>query len=194
MDGIRAGWSIEQLTLLIKWPIQITSRAYCGAKTRKKTKTVYKWEKANIAFRCVRKTQFLCAGKCSTNHNGDAGGNQFDKDEVFRDSIVGHMYYFTKSIIIRRGDYTNNRLSGFPPNLTVRQLQCLSKMCHFSSNYPIGSRTFHHRLVIAIAIDVLAHLVSRCMQCGVDTNTLDLEKGHRNIFDSSHKYWISAYQ
>ena len=125
-------------------------------------------------------------------NNCDAGGNQLDKDEVLRDSIVGHMYYFTKSIIIRRGDYTNNRLSGFPPNLTVQQLQCLSKMCHFSSNYPIGSRTFHHRLVIAIAIDVLAHLVSRCMQCGVDTNTL--EKGHRNIFGRSHKYWISAYQ
>ena len=115
------------------------------------------------------------------------GGNQFDKDEVLRDSIVGHTISQNLSSS-GGGDYSNNRLSGFPPNLTVQQLQCLSKMWHFSSNYPIGSRTFHHRLVIAIAIDVLAHLVSRCMQCGVDTNTLDLEKGHRNIFDSSHKY------
>ena len=44
----------------------------------------------------------------------------YDEDDVLCDSIVGRSYYFTKSIIIRMGDYTKSRLSGFPPNLTAQ--------------------------------------------------------------------------
>ena len=116
----------------------------------------------------------------------------YDEDEVLCDSIVGRSYYFTKIYHHQDGGLYKKQIIRISPKSNRPVVQYPSKMCHFSSNHPIGSQTW----VIGGGMKMpkcnwffasfgcwhRAHY----MQCGLDTNT----KSHRNTFAGSHKYWI----